>query len=51
MGLKGVEHHEEAVLLKLKELQSSAYFNNTSEEELLDTFFSIGTNSMRTANQ
>lgn len=38
-GLKGVEHREEAVLQKLKELQSSSYFNNISEEDLLEAFF------------
>jgi len=38
-GLKGVEHREQAVLKKLKELQSSTYFNNISEEELLEAFF------------
>ena len=38
-GLKEVEHREDAVLQKLKELQSSAYFNNISEEELLEAFF------------
>ncbi|WP_417591940.1 lipoate--protein ligase [Owenweeksia hongkongensis] len=38
-GLKGVEHREEVVLQKLKELQSSAYFNNISEEELVEAFF------------
>ncbi len=38
-GLKGVEHREDAVLQKLKELKSSAYFNNISEEELVEAFF------------
>lgn len=38
-SLKGVEHREEAVLAKLKEMQSSSYFNNISEEELLEAFF------------
>ncbi|WP_417602572.1 lipoate--protein ligase [Owenweeksia hongkongensis] len=38
-GLKGVEHRGEVVLQKLKELQSSAYFNNISEEELVEAFF------------
>ncbi len=39
LGLKGVEHREEAELQKLKELQSSTYFNNVSEEELLEALF------------
>lgn len=38
-SLKGVEHREDAVLAKLKEMQSSSYFNNISEEELLEAFF------------
>ncbi|AEV31519.1 lipoyltransferase and lipoate-protein ligase [Owenweeksia hongkongensis DSM 17368] len=38
-GLKGVEHREDAVLQKLKDLRSSAYFNNISEEELMEAFF------------
>lgn len=38
-SLKGVEHREDAVLAKLKEIQSSSYFNNISEEELLEAFF------------
>ncbi|AEV32073.1 lipoyltransferase and lipoate-protein ligase [Owenweeksia hongkongensis DSM 17368] len=38
-GLKGVEHREEVVLQKLKELQSSAYFNNISGDELVEAFF------------
>lgn len=38
-SLKGVEHREDAVLAKLKEMQSSSYFNNISEDELLEAFF------------
>ncbi|WP_417590066.1 lipoate--protein ligase [Owenweeksia hongkongensis] len=38
-GLRGVEHREDAVLQKLKDLRSSAYFNNISEEELVYAFF------------
>lgn len=38
-ALVGVEHREEAVLAKLKEIESSEYFNNISEEELLEGFF------------
>ncbi|WP_417610157.1 lipoate--protein ligase [Owenweeksia hongkongensis] len=38
-GLRGVEHREDAVLQKLKDLRSSAYFNNISEEELMEAFF------------
>lgn len=38
-SLTGVEHREDAVLAKLKDMQSSSYFNNISEEELLEAFF------------
>ncbi len=38
-ALLGVEHREEAVLGKLREIRSSEYFNNISEEELLEAFF------------
>jgi lipoate-protein ligase A len=37
--LVGVEHREEAVLKKLQDISSSEYFNNISEEELLEAFF------------
>jgi len=37
--LIGVEHREESVLEKLKEIKSSEYFNNISEEELAAVFF------------
>lgn len=38
-ALLDVEHREEAVLQKLKEIGSSKYFNNISEEELVKAFF------------
>jgi len=38
-ALIGVEHREENVLEKLKEIKSSEYFNNISEEELAVAFF------------
>ena len=38
-ALIGVEHREEAILEKLKEIKSSEYFNNISEEELVMAFF------------
>lgn len=38
-GLIGVEHREDTVLARLKDLQSSNYFNNISEEELTEAFF------------
>lgn len=38
-ALIGVEHREEAVLAKLREIKSSEYFNNISEEELVEAFF------------
>ncbi len=38
-ALIGVEHREEAILSKLKEIGSSEYFNNISEEELVEAFF------------
>lgn len=34
-----VKHFKEAVLAKLKEIRSSEYFNNISEEELVEAFF------------
>ncbi len=38
-ALIGVEHREEAVFEKLKEIKSSEYFDNISEEELVVLFF------------
>jgi len=38
-ALVGVEHRKESVLAKLKEIKSSEYFNNISEEELVESFF------------
>ncbi len=38
-ALVGVEHREEAVLNRLKKIRSSEYFNNISEEELVEAFF------------
>ena len=38
-ALIGVEHREEAVLAKLKEIRSSEYFNNITEDELVEGFF------------
>ena len=38
-ALIGVEHRQESVLDKLKEIKSSEYFNNISEEELAVAFF------------
>jgi lipoate-protein ligase A len=38
-ALVGVEHRKESVLAKLKEIKSSEYFNNISEEELAESFF------------
>jgi hypothetical protein len=38
-ALIGVEHRKETVLDKLKEIKSSAYFNNISEEDLVVAFF------------
>jgi lipoate-protein ligase A len=38
-ALIGVEHREEEVLEKLKEIKSSEYFDNISEEELVVLFF------------
>lgn len=38
-ALMGVEHREIAVLATLKAINSSAYFNNISEEELAEAFF------------
>jgi len=38
-ALKGQEHRQETFLGVLKELKSSEYFNNVSEEELLEAFF------------
>jgi lipoate-protein ligase A len=38
-ALIGTEHREESVLSKLKEIGSSEYFNNVSEEELAKAFF------------
>jgi lipoate-protein ligase A len=38
-ALIGVEHREEAVFEKLKEIKSSEYFDNISEEELVALFF------------
>jgi lipoate-protein ligase A len=37
--LIGLEHRQEAVWNKLKEIKSSEYFNNISEEELVAAFF------------
>jgi lipoate-protein ligase A len=38
-ALIGLEHRQEAVWNKLKEIKSSEYFNNISEEELVAAFF------------
>lgn len=38
-ALVGVEHREDAVLAKLKEINSSEYFSKVSEEELAKAFF------------
>jgi lipoate-protein ligase A len=38
-GLIGKEHQEEKLLNALKEMKSSEYFNNVSEEDLLQVFF------------
>lgn len=38
-ALIGKEHREEVILETLKEIESSSYFNNISEEELLQAFF------------
>lgn len=38
-ALKGKEHRPETLLGALKELKSSEYFSNVSEEELLEAFF------------
>lgn len=38
-AIKGVEHREDAVLKRLKDLSSDQYFNNISAEELLEAFF------------
>jgi lipoate-protein ligase A len=38
-GLLGKEHQEEKLLAVLQDLKSSEYFNNISEEELLQAFF------------
>lgn len=38
-ALVGVEHREEAVLARLREIHSSEYFTNISEEELAEAFF------------
>ena len=39
VALIGVEHREEAVLDKLREIQSSRYFNKITEDELTQAFF------------
>ncbi len=38
-ALIGKEHREDTLLEELKELKSSEYFNNVSEEDLLEAFF------------
>jgi lipoate-protein ligase A len=38
-ALIGLEHRQETLLDKLKEIKSSEYFNNISEEELVAAFF------------
>jgi lipoate-protein ligase A len=38
-GLIGKEHQEEKLLAALRELKSSEFFNNISEEELVQVFF------------
>ncbi len=38
-ALKGIEHREDSLLRVLKEVKSSEYFSNVSEEELMEAFF------------